>query len=195
MLRSVSGVLLLAFVLSGCGSHPDPAPPLSSVGGLKLALADIRAALEAGDIEAVDAVMHRKDFSQGLGALKQLAEHPALSSESRKAVQEAGQRILLEVRRVHQEAPAHGGGGIEAIDVPSAIGNFQEAMSDLEAALPEGWALPAVDAVANEHHGSHDYQQGDHDEASHIHAGHDHAHQDQSKDVQGSGTHTDHGQE
>jgi hypothetical protein len=165
--------LLLAI---GCGGENIPTAVLQSVGDLKAAIQEIIAELEEGDIAAVDAVMHRKGFKSMLDSLELLSKQPALGATGRQGVTDARERIMAELQTIHKAAPAHGGGGMEAIDVPAAKTKLNEAMALLEESLPQGWTLPAASHAHDEH------AEGDHDDDEHDHDEHDHGNGDEAHD-------------
>lgn len=175
------GLLFLLLLSVGCGGDKTPTALLQSISDLKATIGEIIAELEAGDIAAVDAVMHRQEFKPMLDSLELLSKQPILGAAGRQSVTDASERIMTQLRAIHAAAPAHNGAGIEAIDVPTAKKELNEALALLEEALPPDWTLPAAkhahDDHAHEDHAEHDHAEDDHDHGddAHDHGDEDHA--------------------
>lgn len=162
-------VMLLVSV-AGCGVRGDKAPLLTSLGAISATMNEIIDELEAGDLEAVDGVMHRQGFGEPFKALQANVDLSGLPEEAKTALLGAGEKISGELSKIH--GVAHGG-SIDDLDVPAITATIREALSEITGALPEGWTLPV--ATASTAGGDHDHEHDhDHDHDGEEHEGHDH---------------------
>ncbi|MEM9185736.1 MAG: hypothetical protein AAGB00_04490 [Planctomycetota bacterium] len=166
---TVYAVLITVLAVAGCGPAPDPQPLLDSLGGIKKAMLDVRSAVEARDLQAIDAVMHGKGFNAPFDKMKVAIEKAGLPTEAKGVILAAKDRLVAQLRIVH--APAHAAdGSIDDIDTDAVCAAIDEALGAMEAALPAGLSLPQPTADSDGDHDSH----ADHDHDGHDHDGHDH---------------------
>ncbi|MEN1680615.1 MAG: hypothetical protein AAGJ46_13585 [Planctomycetota bacterium] len=175
--HSALAFAVILFASAGCGPQIDKEPLLTSLGAIAVNMNEIADKLDDGDLEAVDGVMHREDFGKPFNLLKMQAAKSGLDQAAQDAVLEVQSKLQAALAVIHEQAH---GGSIDNLDVPTIVSNIRGALSDLQAAMPTGYAIPTevTVAVAEDAH-DEDAHDHDHDGGDH---GHDHEGQGHDKD-------------
>lgn len=178
-IQSALPLVLAAALAAGCTPATDKAPLLTSLGAITVSMTEIAEQLEAGDLQAVDDVMHRGDFGSPFQLIKMQAAKSGLGQAAQDALLEARGKLQAELQTIHSQAH---GGSIDELDVPAIVESIRATLGDIESALPADWAIPGPVAAATETAAEHD-QDGDHNHDEHEGQGHDHdAHEEATED-------------